>query len=200
MTQPRVAGWMGMPTPYTDFEFNRTKLREAILYFSEKARDDLAYGTTRLYKQLFAADFWAFQLFGAPLTGTTYVRDRYGPRPDVSQGLDTLERMQADGTLEIAQVSGSWANMPVPKGQSKADLDIFTQAERRVLEIVARAFEYQPAWAVSEWTHEFPGWKFAQTGEPIPYATAYMWRDEDVSQDDMAWAYQEQRSLFHQLT
>ena len=186
---------MDMPTQHTRFEFNRTKLQEAVLFFSERAKDDLAYGMTRLYKQLFAADFWAFQLFGSPITGTTYVRDTHGPRPDSRHGMSTLKQMQSEGALEIVKVPGSWANMPASTGKLKAELETFTTDERRILEIVARAFEFQPAWAVSEWTHDFPGWKYAEHGETIPYATAYMWRDEEVSQEDVDWAYAELSSL-----
>src|SRR5882672_12074914 len=57
------------------------RLREMILYVSQKAAEMPRYGKTKLNKILWDADFSAFADRGVPVTGRPYQKLQAGPAP-----------------------------------------------------------------------------------------------------------------------
>jgi len=69
------------PTPMTA-EQQEAKFRELLLYIAAQGEDDPEFGTTRLYKALFYADWNAYIVSGQSITGHQYIKGPYGPMPD----------------------------------------------------------------------------------------------------------------------
>jgi len=61
--------------------FHKDKLAELIVFFAEESKDDIQFGSVKLNKLLFLADFWAYGHLGQSITGATYVRQDHGPTP-----------------------------------------------------------------------------------------------------------------------
>src|SRR4051812_28498645 len=75
------------------------RLREAILYVSEKCVEARFFGKVKLNKIIWRADFESFAQRGQPVTGRQYQRLKQGPAP--VEMLPLLNELQAEGLLTI---------------------------------------------------------------------------------------------------
>jgi hypothetical protein len=166
---------------------HRKKFREMILYFAEIGRDDRPFGLTRLNKQMWAADFWAYRALGAPISGATYLHREFGPSPKGIEG--ERASLVEDGGLSIKEEQRLGGTLKRPVALRGADASVFSQDEIQVMDEVAAVFKGKWAAAVTEWSHSLPAWLLTLDCEEIPYHMAFMWQDEKVGLEDFAWAY-----------
>src|ERR1700688_4900638 len=75
------------------------RLREAVLYVSQKCEQAPYFGKVKLNKIIWRADFESFAQRGQPVTGWQYQRLKQGPAP--VEMLPVLNELQADGLLRI---------------------------------------------------------------------------------------------------
>lgn len=75
------------------------KLAELILYVSDRHETDQWYGSTRLAKTLFYADFLFYAKHGRSITQERYIRKPNGPMPDSL--LNVRDRMVQDKDLVV---------------------------------------------------------------------------------------------------
>ena len=68
-------------------------------YVIWKTGDREGFGITKLYKVLWFSDARAFMLYKEPITGETYIREKYGPMPKHAAGV--LNEMQTQGVIRI---------------------------------------------------------------------------------------------------
>lgn len=101
-------------------EVNHDKLAELILYISDRHATDEEYGSMRLARTLFYADFLFYAQTGRSITGETYVRGQQGSAP--AELLGTRNRLQRQRALVIEErlVNGSVQERPMPT--RRADL------------------------------------------------------------------------------
>src|ERR1022692_2993279 len=89
------------------FEFpeldGNARLRELILYISQKCSGDPTFGATKLNKILFYSDFFSYYRFGKPISGIEYQRLPNGPAP--KQLIPVREKMLSDGDVAIQKTS-----------------------------------------------------------------------------------------------
>jgi len=159
------------------FEFHREKLAELILYISEQCADDPAYGAVKLNKILYYADFDAYRLLGAPITGAQYRKLSEGPVPR-----DLVEvRMELEDAGRLRLEERRWFNRmqkrPVVVGGQGANVELFSREELSAVQDVIAFFFGKSAREVSDYSHREPGWILAEDREDIPYETA--WLDGD---------------------
>jgi Protein of unknown function (DUF4065) len=79
------------------------RLKELILYISQRSADMDRFGLIKLNKVLWRSDFWAFKERGVPVTGRAYPRLALGPAPVEMRPL--LAEMTQDGLLEWSSES-----------------------------------------------------------------------------------------------
>ena len=77
----------------------QTRLREMVLYISERNYDTERFGLVKLNKILWKADFSAFAERGIPVTGRAYQRLALGPAPVEMMPLQA--EMIQEGLLEL---------------------------------------------------------------------------------------------------
>src|ERR1700676_3371183 len=78
------------------------RLREAVLYVSQKCEQAPYFGKVKLNKIVWRADFESFAQRGQPVTGRQYQRLKQGPAP--VEMLPVLNELQAGGLLAIKRV------------------------------------------------------------------------------------------------
>ena len=161
------------------------KLAELILYISDRHETDEYYGSVRLAKTLFYADFLFSANTGQSITGKRYVRRDQGPMP--ADLLGTRDRLQREGALVMKErlVHGYTQKRPI--AIRAADLSAFTADEIAIVDYVLGELEGVSATAVSELSHRFKAWELAEDGEEIPYQTAFL-SERQPSADDHAFA------------
>ena len=158
-----------------DVRFDEEKFRELVLYIATQCEEHPFFGATKLNKILFFSDFIAYEQLGAPITGAEYVALEYGPGP--RRWVPIREDMRLDGDIEIRQTGSQHRVLAL----RPPDLERFSPDERRIVDTVIAALEYQDADSVTALSHRFLGWQaaraeFLASGQAarIPYETVYV--------------------------
>jgi hypothetical protein len=150
------------------------KLRELVLYISERSINDDSFGLTKLNKLLFFADFLAYLNFGKPITGQEYFRLRTGPAP--RNWLPIRRQMLADGEIRLkqAQFYGFPQDKVIPLREP--NLEEFSSKEIALIDKIVETHRGKTASEISDESHEFVGWQLAKDEETIPYQVARLMR------------------------
>lgn len=175
--------------------FNTQKLAELIIFFAKHSQDDRLFGSTKLNKLLWAADFLAYGHLGHSITGTTYIHQEQGPTPLPIQFLPVRASLINSKRLHIVENETYAGMMHRPIANSEPDLSIFDEDELDLCLDVLANFSRMSNREVSNWSHEFVGWRYTRQGETIPYQTVFFWEKEPVTKDDFEWAIRTIESL-----
>ncbi len=159
------------------------KLGELILYVSQKSALDPKFGSIKLNKILYLADFLAFGGWGEPITGVEYQHLRMGPAP--KRFLPIRDELRSRGDLQIQEVplkNGNTQQRTVTIRQPK--LEMFTGREIALIDNVIEALAGFDADGASELSHRFVGWKMTKINAPIPYGSIFL-SDEPLSEAEI---------------
>ena len=151
---------------------NKEKMKELILYISDKSMADEKFGSIKLNKLLFYSDFLAYLNFGKPITGMEYMRLDQGPAP--KKFLPIAKELQKENALEIVEREYHGHIQKRPIARRPAMLELFTAREIALVDEVIGKLRGLNAHDVSELSHRFIGWKLADDGEVIPYSVAHI--------------------------
>jgi Protein of unknown function (DUF4065) len=154
------------------------RLREMILYVSQKAAEMPRYGKTKLNKILWDADFSAFAARGIPITGRAYQKLAAGPAPIEMPTI--LAEMKDAGLIDIefADFGGGVIEQriiakvdPALRFFSADDLSFMDRSIERLWAMSARQ--------ASDFSHGV-AWKTREDLDPLPYESA-IFSDEELS-------------------
>jgi hypothetical protein len=144
------------------------KLREAILYISDKCSADPKYGATKLNKILFYADFESFRCRGVSVTGAEYIRLEHGPAPKRMKPL--REQMIESGELTIKKLPVYNHTRDVPIALRRPDINgNFNAEDISVVDKVIEVVDQFGAGQLSKASHFGVPWQVIREGELIPY-------------------------------
>jgi len=167
-----------------DVPRGRQRFRELIVYASAQCADDPHFGSTKLNKILFYADFRAFERLGEPITGLAYFALPEGPAPYLMRPVRReLEREGAIGIEE--KVVGNHTQIRTI-ARREAHLDLFTKGELAIVDEVIEELRPKTARQVSEESHGV-AWRTRMIEGLIPYEAVF-YSDEDATPQDIAEA------------
>ncbi len=146
------------------------KLRELILYLSSQSEDDEPWGSVKLNKLLFYADFEAYLNFGQAITKQEYFRLENGPAP--RRGLIVTGAMQRDGEFAIQINEWHGREQKRPIALRSARLELFKPKEISLIDKIVKRYWGMTAAQMSEESHRFVGWICAEDRGRIPYEIA----------------------------
>lgn len=183
-----------MRTPDTGqltFEMNKAdnedRLRELILYVTQKCGSDQRFGATKLNKILFYADFYSYGKFGKAITGVAYQKLKNGPAP--KRLVPIRDDMESSGDLQVYERQlfyGKRQTRFVPL--RKPDVSRFSGDEIALVDEIIDYLRDKTADVVSEESHGVP-WQLVEIGELIPYEFVFL-VDKGVTESDREWANQ----------
>lgn len=160
------------------------KLRELILYITDKASSAPKFGMTKLNKILYFSDFLWYKHTGKPITGVKYMRLDNGAVPQRMKAI--RDQMVANGEIVVRETK-------FPNRQSQhrilprddANLDkYFTPAQVAWVDEVIRILWDDTADEVSETSHGI-AWKvYDIQKELIPYEAALL-SEEPITMSDI---------------
>jgi hypothetical protein len=162
-------------------EKQHRKLAELILYISDRHEMDESYGSTRLAKTLFYADFLFYAKHRRSITGERYIRRPNGPMPDSM--LNVRERMVQEQELVVKVRDHLGYPQKRPIAIRQPDLSVFSGEEIAMVDYVLSLLEGKSATEVSDLSHRFEAWQLAEDGEEIPYFTALLSEGEPTPDD-----------------
>jgi len=148
-------------------DFNKRKFAELVLYISERTMDDPDFGTTKMAKALWLADFSSVQRWGRPMTGATYQKLQHGPA--AREYKPVVDDLIAGG--DAAEASQEIFNHPSKRlvALRPANKDLLHQDELSLVDSILDYCRKHTASELSELSHRFIGWKLADYREAIPY-------------------------------
>lgn len=152
--------------------FSGRKFRELLLYVSERSKEDPRYGATKLNKILYYADFGAFRILGAPITGARYRRLQEGPVP--IQLIDERNKIVSDQRAHLEERQYYSGVQQRLVSDDEPDLSIFSASELKIVNEVLEDLWHLDARGVSDRSHREPGWIAAKNRSEIPYSTAWI--------------------------
>lgn len=176
--------WFNMDRQMLTYEFpdpNNEKLKEMILYISEKCKNHRAFGVTKLNKILWFSDALAFKYLGKPITGTPYIRKDYGPVPKYMT--EVREELVQNRELAIQKEQFFNRIQERPIHLRRADVHFFSADQLRMVDDVIEILEDASAAEVSELSHE-KVWKLLEDEEPMPYEALFI-SGEPVNKSDI---------------
>lgn len=155
------------------FEFQREKFIELMLYFSQRGiTERMVIGSTRLNKLLFFSDMRAFAELGEPITGARYQRLEFGPAARAM--LPVREELVENEAAEY-QDRGAEDAAKVLVPLRPANLELFSEEELRIVNVVFEELRQFNAREVSDYAHlKSAGWNVMEDHEDIPYEFAFV--------------------------
>ncbi len=164
---------------------NDTKLKELILYIALRSEGDEYFAATKLNKLLFFADFLAYLNFGESITGSEYQKLDRGPAP--RRLVPVREEMETNEDIVITK--RAFYGRPQHKifALREPDLSLFSPHQIDLVNRVIEKYWNKNASQVSDESHLFSGWKYAEIGEKIPYEVALVGR-RNLTPEELEYA------------
>jgi hypothetical protein len=156
--------------PFQGTRPDDAKLKELIIFIASRSEDDPNFGSTKLNKLLFFADFLAYMRLGRAITSQPYFRPPNGPAPRRMKPI--VDQMVDERTLAIQDRDRYGRTQKVPIALRDADLTRFSPEEVAIVTEVLAVLRNKNAKGVSSLSHRFAGWRFAKDRETIPYEVA----------------------------
>lgn len=151
-----------------------------MLYVAQRSQFDPNFGSTKLNKILFYADFCAFARKGKPITGAEYVKREFGPTPRRLLPVREQLEEQKSAVVQNASVLGKEQQRLV--ALRPPDLSSFTADDIALVDEVIEYLRDKNAKEVSELSHNRI-WRVARMGEAIPYEAVFVSDDNPTEAD-----------------
>ena len=140
------------------------KYKELILFFLQKASDDLALPKTKLAKLCYLADFAWFYEHLEPMIGLEYRKNHYWPVPDTF--FKVLNDMQEEWMIELEEKGDT----KLIKSTWKINSKNFSHEELELIEKIAKKWKSYNTKEIVDFTHNQYPYKIMSDQEIIPYS------------------------------
>jgi hypothetical protein len=160
---------------------------ELIVYISSKLGERANYGATLLGKALCLIDSVSYLKTGQPISDLSYIKQERGPTPNPNKFLPLRDFLVSNGDLEKIDVNyfGFLQNKFISKREPR--IKVFTKDEIFLIDEVLSSISDQNASEISEYTHNFLAWIFANNKEELPFYS-FLLTTADLNAKDFEWA------------
>lgn len=142
------------------------KLKELIVYISNRCANDSSFGAIMLNKILYYSDFRAFERTAMPITGTRYFKIRHGPAPKAL--LPVRRELMDEGAITLDKVRIGDYNQIRTIAHRQAALSLFSDDEISIVDEVIEELRGKSAAQISEASHDVR-WRALQMEDAMPY-------------------------------
>jgi len=163
-----------------------TKSKELLIYIASKLSGKGNFGATLLNKALYFIDSIYYLKTGSPISEFTYIKQDYGPTPDVTF-LMVRDELISSGEIELVQ--GEYFGRIQKKliASRQANLELFSAEEIALIDEVLAGLGDWTGSQASDVSHKFPAWKAAENKEKLPFYT-FLISSCEPSAEDISWA------------
>jgi hypothetical protein len=124
-------------------------------------------------------------LTGAPITGATYIRGKFGPVP--RQFIPIRQELEQEGKISVIEPRSAYGHTQFG-ALEPPDITEFTAKERQEIDYwIQHIDEDHTANSISEQSHDYP-WEIAQMGEEIPLYACFATRIREPTGKELEWA------------
>jgi hypothetical protein len=162
-------------------QFDRDKFKQLVHYVIWKAGKRDWFGSTKLNKVLWFSDTQAFALTGKPITGATYIRQKYGPVPKAI--MPVRSELQREGAIRVFR-EGKVERTTATRAP---DMRSFASSEMAIIDWwIEHISSYHTAATISDKSHDYT-WQIAEMGEEIPMVATFATRIREPTEDETLW-------------
>lgn len=154
------------------FQEDRRKLKELILYVSQQCASKHNFGSVILYKILYFSDHFAYGKLGQPITSATYVKEKHGPIPRTA--LQATQELEGEGRLRVDKVRHGRGTLKKPITLDAPDMSMFSEAEIALVDSIIERFRHSSTRKVRTAAHDLKAWRAYKIRETIPYETVFI--------------------------
>ena len=154
------------------FPEDRQKLKELMLYVSQRCGEKHNFGSVILYKILYFSDHFAYGKLGEPITGADYVKEKHGPIP--RNAYPARQDLEREGRLVVNQVPKGRGTLHKPVALDTPDMSLFSDAQIAIVDAVIDRFHGSSTRKVRTASHALAAWRAYQIGDTIPYETVFI--------------------------
>lgn len=148
------------------------KLRQVLLYITNKVGSKPNVGETVLYKLLYFIDMDYYEKHGKSITGLTYIHNTYGPSP-VSDFRAVVEDMKKHSELEVVETKYFKNTQKKYLPRITPNLEGLKASEiKHIDETLARLAD-KNASELTDLAHKDTPWIVAKKGKPIDYRDVF---------------------------
>ena len=155
------------------------RFKELILYISQKSATDPKFNTLKLNKLMFFSDFWAYGVYGEPITGFEYQKLEKGPAPKKMP--EIKKAMVSENSLALQPLPlQPWrktVNLRTP------DLSVFKPEHISLVDALLEAFKDVDGEEFSLISHKMPCWIIPKLGDVIPYEMVFISHEVPTNAD-----------------
>lgn len=146
---------------------SRYKLKQLILFIAARLQDAEFFGSTKLNKILYRAEYRAYRELGVKLTTFKYQKNEHGPT--LRAFVPVTSEMENEGLIawEYRELRGG-AREDRVRPTNEADMAVFNRPQIRIVEEEIERARAQTAGQVSEEEHTTAAWYACVLGEEIP--------------------------------
>jgi len=157
---------------------NIKKLKQVLLYILSKVGAKPNVGETVIYKLLYFIDFDYYEKFEEQLTGSTYIKNHYGPTPvEFKVVVDDMLRF---GEMEAVKSKFFQHDQRKYLPLKEPDLSILSAQEVTHIDDVLARLSDKSATELSRYSHEDIPYKVHNFGEATEYESVF-YRDDKYS-------------------
>jgi hypothetical protein len=148
----------------------QNRLRQLILYVAQRCASAPYFGSTKLNKILWKADFDSFAQRGVPVTGREYQRLDTGPAPKEMKLLHRQMLAQKLIKIETHHLSDEIEEHRTV-AVADPDLSMFTEEDIKFIDDAIAYYWHKTGRETNDDAHGV-AWKTHKTGDPLPYELA----------------------------
>ena len=181
------------PRKREQIEVNDAKLYELVILFARRSEGDPPFGSLKLNKMLFYADFFSYLMLGKPITGQEYFALENGPALRYKAHL--WQHMIENKDIVVRkEPTIMCTDREKTIALREPDVSKFSVQELNMAYVFLDAFRDKKGTELSLITHTFPGWQLAKERETIPYSAAFV-GDRKPTRDEIVRGLEIERSM-----
>jgi hypothetical protein len=124
---------------------------------------------------------------GQPISNLDYIKQDHGPTPEPSKFLFIRDRLESNGALEKIETHYFGRTQIKYVAKREPEIDVFEKEELVIINDVLESIGDTNATELSDYTHTFIAWIFANHKENLPFYT-FLLTNKDPELKDYKWA------------
>jgi hypothetical protein len=158
------------------------KLTEMIVFLADRIRDCRLAGSTKLNKLLWFAEISHFRRYGRPISGAEYQHLPQGPAPRALRPI--RDHLVSTGQAAL-RTRPTAVGLPEDRllPRRAPDMTVFSAEELATLEVIVEEYRDATGSELSDLSHADAGWRYTEDGETIPFASALVDPEPEVTDE-----------------
>lgn len=163
------------------------KTGELIIYIASRLQDKPTYGATLLGKALCLIDSMNYLRTGSPISDFEYIKQEFGPTPDPKRYLSIRDKLEISGELQRIESDFFGRKQIRYEAKRQPQIGVFEKEELVLINDVIESLGSVSASQISDYTHSFIAWIFAEQKEKLPFYT-FLLSSKEPDSEDYTWA------------